>query len=374
MTKRPLPEIVFLPEPPPRDPSEVRRWARTAIGAAADTTLDLARRELLGKLADEDFVPPLSWQQSAWVLNDEARGIATQDQPPGFVTDRRADLMVDIASFAKEFFDLEPPERLARWQALRDRATDPAMIARLELLRGGMAIKDEPWEVDSPLFHRIRQCIRETFVCTLTQQPNRWRRFVADMKETRDEVYRAVQLLELHCPEWIELGADLFHAIRDKYPTLGIHVDTSSSPFNRLSSNWLGEVPRGELQVPRRDTQARQKRTVEREGTNWRIFIPFFFVPFITIIIGLSRPSSSPRYPTYTAPGNPSAIPQVPDFSNPANRTFQLPTNADGQIEIETSRGMVNDDPQAREALAKVLGIPVEKLKVKPKSGRSRDP
>src|SRR5437870_4373578 len=96
----------------------LREWAADQLDLDAAARPEEVRAQFLRRLPDEDFLPPLAWQEAAALLD----GLPAPATPPeDAVAEMAESLREEVESFAGQFFALRPDERRARWQTLAER-------------------------------------------------------------------------------------------------------------------------------------------------------------------------------------------------------------------------------------------------------------
>jgi hypothetical protein len=113
-------------------------WARKTLGLAEDDSQ--ARRKFLGRLEEEELVPPEELVQAWQTIHDQSQGLFYLGEPAGFLREEAQQLETEVEAYAKEFFELEPPVRIARYSTLDDR-TQHAVKARARLKLLARALK-----------------------------------------------------------------------------------------------------------------------------------------------------------------------------------------------------------------------------------------
>jgi hypothetical protein len=147
--------------PPEANAGVLRRWATEQLELPAEVSAKESRAAFMQRLRDEDFMPPLAWQQASRALL--GRG-ASESLTAQVLTEEEARLRAEVESFAVEFFSLEIDEREKRWRLLRDQsAFSPPLTARLRALEKGLRV---PGESDgmNPKQRELARDIRELFV------------------------------------------------------------------------------------------------------------------------------------------------------------------------------------------------------------------
>jgi len=161
-----------LDSPPP--PSPFQRWATEQLGLSSSASATDARNALRDRLRDEDFVPPLRWQQAVQVYCGSSK-----INPAAFLDNEAERLEGEMAEFAAQFFDLPPAERRARWHNLLDQCPQyPLLQARLEHLRAGLDYQPLPRPLD-PVGAEVAATARELFVLPNPQRAARRQAYFA---------------------------------------------------------------------------------------------------------------------------------------------------------------------------------------------------
>jgi hypothetical protein len=209
LTDPPKPEAA---KSPPADARPQRRWARKQLTLPGDAPPERCRSAVLEQLEEENFLPAETMHECAWILEDELLGIAGQPQPR-FLASERERMGREIAAFAAVFFQVDPPDRLRRWNELRASANFGVHVAWLELLKPGLAWPCATVTLDSPVANRLVQHLRELFVLLPPQRALRRRAMKHSYIEYHDELLHALQLVRRQYPDLCACGEDLLAAV-----------------------------------------------------------------------------------------------------------------------------------------------------------------
>jgi len=236
-----------LDSPPP--PSPFQRWATDQLGLPPTATAGAARTLLRDRLRDEDFVPPLRWQQAVQVLGEKR---APGQLPPATVLhdeERRLDEVV--SEFAGKFFTLPVDERRARWQELLDQGlAQPLIQQRLRALEPGLKVVPQP-VTGGPACEELAEQARELFTLHGTMKAVRRQAFLTRARPRIAEYERAAQQLARNAPavalpeplliEYLaNWGARQFAEQADRTQTLqAAHATRGSGDGDGKGKGWI---------------------------------------------------------------------------------------------------------------------------------------
>lgn len=175
---------------PPFPEAELRRWCFEQTGVAADALPDVAKTALLRTLPERQFQPPSSWRVAARLLTNVQSGNALAAMTEPARSDAARRLSSEVEEFAAKYFALPPTAREARWQKLTAACCfAPALIARLNTLRGGLQVDAGPIANVPDDVNRFADYCRELYVLPLPERASRrqrvWESLRADLPRWR---------------------------------------------------------------------------------------------------------------------------------------------------------------------------------------------
>jgi hypothetical protein len=168
--------------PPETTARLLTRWAAEQLELEPNVSLREARAAFVAKLPDEDFVPPLRWQQAYRVLGADAVGPAVVVQA---LADEETRLRTEVECFAVEFWQLNGERRRERWQEIFAAcAALPTLAARLRALEPGLKIATEAAPSDAAARELI-EILRELFILRPLPRAIRRQEFLRELGADR---------------------------------------------------------------------------------------------------------------------------------------------------------------------------------------------
>ena len=326
-----------LDGPPP--PSPFRRWATEQLELPVDATTAQARAVLRDRLRDEDFVPPLRWQQAVQVLSEKR---APGQLPPAAVLfDEERRLLEEVGVFAGKFFELPPDERRARWQELLDQSVaQPLVQRRLRALEIGLRVSTQPVDGGAECAELAEQT-RELFALHGTLRAARRQAFLARVQPRLGDYEAAAQRLAKTHPELTMLEPELIE------PLAGAS-----------SRRWAAHADRARAAPPQPAYTANPGPS--GSGSAWIAVVLIMVV--LGAIRGLTSSSSGTRsyQPTYTPRPTLPALPPVGRKNEPnddqvnLNRILRDLTSSRDELYTRLRKAVAEQAPKGPPALGRL--------------------
>ncbi len=175
-------------------------WALARLGLQPDTTAEQARHAFLGRLADADFLPAPEAQTAFWVLGGRDPATFSPAAVVPFLQEQEETLRRDVARFAADFFQLPIAERLARWEALQQRAVaSPLLRARLGALQPGLRFEAPAFPEGDPHGY-LAERIQQLFVLRPSDRAARRRELLDEFAAEGSEWGKVARRLERSAP------------------------------------------------------------------------------------------------------------------------------------------------------------------------------
>jgi hypothetical protein len=195
--------------PPEATARLLTRWAADQLELEPDVSLREARAAFMARLPDEDFVPPLRWQQAYRILGADSAAPAVAAQA---LADEEGRLRSEVECFAVEFWQLDGERRRQRWQELfATCASIPVLAARLRALEPGLKVGSAALASDAATGALV-EALRELFV--LRPLPRAIRRQEFLQKLGADETRRMEKAArELRGTPWAALDLELIEQL-----------------------------------------------------------------------------------------------------------------------------------------------------------------
>lgn len=270
---------------PPEPASDaLHRWAAEQLEFPPDVSPKESRAAFMLRLRDEDFMPPLCWQQASRAL---LGGKPSETLAAEVRTQEEARLRAAVETFAVEFFLLDVAAREQRWKELcRQCAFSPPLMARLRGLERGLRLAGQS-DLPNPSHRELAGYVRELFVLRPHARATR-----------RQELYQQFS------PEDIGRLSPAAQGIFSSYPELG----ALDPDFLRHLATWNVRAAKRRENRERRRTPVAAGNSSSSDG-NWKAPV-WVIVACITVFlrfIGSMSSSSNPPYkyvppPTFSMP------------------------------------------------------------------------
>jgi hypothetical protein len=272
--------------------SSLGRWALEQFHLPADASPAAARSALMQRLREEEFVPPLTWQQAHRTLT-QPDGAAP---PEYYVYAEEERLRTEIELLASNFFTLDVEKRQQQWQGLMEQSKKfPQPAARLRALESGLKLIPGP-VTGGRFCQLLADQLHELFVLRPAERAVRRQELFAKVRPWLDDIQKAARQLKRAHPEvaaldpvWIE---QLAYWQRDK------------------GLEWADLVPAFLYSKhPRRHRGRNRKEAVLRlpagSGNTGSSWLPVIVIIGIVMgVLGKASTNQSPRYspPPYIPP------------------------------------------------------------------------
>jgi hypothetical protein len=161
-------------------PIDLRMWAAVKLDIGP-VEPESVRQALLRRLPEDEFVPPLEWQQAAAIAGVLPAPVAP---PQDAVRDMEDCLSGGVEKLAEQFFTLPPDQRRQRWQEeYKDCAGSLQLAAWLHALEPGLAVEAQQASGLDPKSDQLAQQVLQLFPCRPAERAARRHRFLQGLKE-----------------------------------------------------------------------------------------------------------------------------------------------------------------------------------------------
>lgn len=294
--------------------THARRFAADQLGVADDASASEVRNAFLRQLPGSGFLPtpPLCTALTAMTGQSTPGATDTSGEVDSDV------LQAQVASFAAQFWSLEPSARRARWQELLDAAIDdPPVAGRLRRLEAGVDLRDQASGAGPPRLREVAGMIQSLFVLAPIERASRRRELLDNLPPPASAWEETARQIQRQQPALAALEPGLV----DRMSHWRRSRKTAAAAISRTAASWSFQT-QGGLQIPQVCKPV--VRPTARISPSWIVFLA------IGLILGLLRAVSGPtrvepRYGT-TAPPHHSArsIPLMPTNWPTNNSEYML--------------------------------------------------
>ena len=192
-----------------------RRWAANVLGISPGASTTQAQVALLRKLPEVNFVPPSAWKPALKVLKSEIPNppfeILSGDQV--FLSEQRT-LLLQVESFAEEYWKLDSPRRRQRWHELYASVGHlPPLRARLRTLKAGLLLPLVTSESDRPGVMELVGHMQKLYVLGPTHRPVRRFEILREMEPAMVRWEKVARQLRGDFRDVIFLDPDLIDSL-----------------------------------------------------------------------------------------------------------------------------------------------------------------
>lgn len=206
-------------------------WANRQLGVEHGLPVAELRRQMLAKVAANDWLPPRSWGPALTVLTRPGVALSGAAQAIAW-TEESERWSAEVESFAERLFTLPFDERRERWQALsRSCNFSPALMRRLSVLETLLHVHADCGADASHECRRLADDLATALIKPSNERRQEYHSLVERWNADAEASTPAIGELRSRNPDLAEAAARIFlHAPKSKVK------DQASSSFSAVFS------------------------------------------------------------------------------------------------------------------------------------------